>query len=66
MQASILDYLAKVQITQVFVNNEAHALECVYTFPIDEKSSITEFVAEIDGHQVFGVSKAKFVESVTF
>jgi len=51
--------LAKVQITQVYKNEELYPLECIYKFPMDEKSAITEFKAEIDGSVVVAVSKPK-------
>jgi uncharacterized protein YegL len=59
VQVDVIDFLAKVQITQVYKNEEEHPLECIYKFPMDEKSAITEFKAEIDGNVVVALSKPR-------
>lgn len=36
VKASIIDLVAEVEIVQSYVNPEAHLIEVVYKFPLDE------------------------------
>lgn len=59
VKINIVDFLAKVTISQTYKNSETNPIECVYKFPIDEKAAIDGFEAEIDGHVVYGISKER-------
>lgn len=38
VDAQIVDFLAKVVVTQTYENDQKVPLECIYRFPLEEKS----------------------------
>jgi hypothetical protein len=53
-EAWIRDYACRVVLTQRFRNDEAHPIEAVYKFPLDEGAAVSGFEIEIDGERLVG------------
>ena len=52
-------YLGRVTISQIYKNEEATDLECVYGFPINDQAGIIGFTVEIDGRTLTSQFKQK-------
>ena len=59
VKADIKDICVSVAIKQIYQNTEDTNIEGVYSFPLDEKSSVTSFQAEFDGKVLKGTMKKK-------
>lgn len=59
MRASVLGFVATVEYTLTYRNEEATPVEAVFTFPLDEQSAIYRFEAEVEGRLVVGECQGK-------
>eukprot|EP01090_Pellita_catalonica_P012425 TRINITY_DN2697_c0_g1_i1.p1 TRINITY_DN2697_c0_g1~~TRINITY_DN2697_c0_g1_i1.p1 ORF type:complete len:872 (-),score=214.61 TRINITY_DN2697_c0_g1_i1:89-2704(-) len=59
VKVKIVDFTAQVEVTQKFKNSESQPIEAVYQFPIEEKNTICDFVAVIDGKVIKGECQEK-------
>jgi hypothetical protein len=57
--ADIRGLCAKVTVAQRYINREAHPIEAVYVFPLDEGAAVCGFEAIIDGTLVVGEVKER-------
>jgi Ca-activated chloride channel family protein len=58
-QARIDGLIARVQMTQTFVNAHAEALEATYIFPLPDRAAVTRFRLEVAGRIVEGELKER-------
>lgn len=49
VKATVVQAVAQVEVTQVYVNLEKQPIEAVYYFPIDPEGAVTHFEANLDG-----------------
>ena len=59
VQARIDGLIARVQMTQTFVNAHAEALEATYMFPLPDRAAVTRFRLEVAGRIVEGELKER-------
>src|SRR6516225_6649726 len=59
VQARIDGLIARVQMTQTFVNAHAEALEATYIFPLPDRAAVTRFRLEVAGRVVEGELKER-------
>ena len=59
VEATLVDQLTQVDITQEYVNNESEEIEASYLFPLDERAAVCGFEAMIGGKRIVGVAKEK-------
>jgi Ca-activated chloride channel family protein len=59
VQARIDGLIARVQMTQTFVNAHAEALEATYIFPLPDRAALTRFRLEVAGRVVEGELKER-------
>jgi Ca-activated chloride channel family protein len=59
VQARIDGLIARVQMTQTFVNAHAEALEATYIFPLPDRAAVTRFRLEVAGRIVEGELKER-------
>eukprot|EP00121_Abeoforma_whisleri_P016571 Awhi_evm1s15201 len=59
VSVDIVDMIAQVQIKQTFYNPSASAIDGTYIFPLDEKSAVCAFEAEVNGDIIQGLVKEK-------
>jgi len=50
--ASVIHAVARINLTQVYVNKEAEPIEAIYYFPIDSNGGVTYFHAELEGRTI--------------
>lgn len=54
VEAHLKDFVAKVILSQRFVNRESRPVEAVYVFPLGEGAAVCAFEAVVDGVRVTG------------
>jgi len=54
VNVDILEFLAEVTIQQTYVNTSSDPIEATYTFPLDDKAAIHQYIIEIDGKNIVG------------
>eukprot|EP00121_Abeoforma_whisleri_P012104 Awhi_evm1s11173 len=59
VSANVVDLVSEVTVCQTFYNPSESVVDGTYVFPLDEKSAVCEFQAEIDGRVVKGIVKEK-------
>jgi Ca-activated chloride channel family protein len=59
VQARINGLIARVMLTQTFVNVHAEALEAMYLFPLPDRAAVTHFRLEVAGRMVEGELKER-------
>jgi Ca-activated chloride channel family protein len=59
VQARIDGLIARVMLTQTFVNTHAEALEAMYIFPLPDRAAVTRFRLEVAGRIVEGELKER-------
>eukprot|EP01137_Pigoraptor_chileana_P018478 Opistho-2@78016 len=59
VEGKVVDMVAEVKVIQEYENRESLPIEATYVFPLDEKSAVFEFTAEVDGRIVNGVVRPK-------
>jgi Ca-activated chloride channel family protein len=59
VQARIEGLIARVALTQTFVNTHAEALEATYIFPLPDRAAVTQFRLEVAGRIVEGELKER-------
>jgi Ca-activated chloride channel family protein len=59
VQARIEGLIARVALTQTFVNPHAEALEATYIFPLPDRAAVTQFRLEVAGRIVEGELKER-------
>lgn len=52
VNASVVQAVAQVEVTQVYVNQEEQPIEAVYYFPINPDGAVTHFQAELEGRVI--------------
>ncbi len=61
VQAEISGFLARVKVTQTFVNSATDRIEAVYVFPLPHKSAVDSMTMKIGDRSVVGVIKRREV-----
>jgi Ca-activated chloride channel family protein len=59
VQARLDGLIARVMLTQTFVNTHAEALEATYIFPLPDRAAVTRFRLEVAGRIVEGELKER-------
>src|SRR6516225_4810327 len=59
VQARIDGLIARIMLTQTFVNTHAEALEATYIFPLPDRAAVTRFRLEVAGRIVEGELKER-------
>jgi Ca-activated chloride channel family protein len=59
VQARIDGLIARVLLTQTFVNVHAEALEATYIFPLPDRAAVTHFRLEVAGRVIEGELKER-------
>src|SRR5262245_57559528 len=59
VQARLDGLIARVTLTQTFVNVHAEALEATYIFPLPDRAAVTRFRMEVSGRVVEGALKER-------
>jgi hypothetical protein len=59
VEATLIDQMVQVDISQQYVNNESCMIEASYIFPLDERAAVCGFEAEIAGKRIVGTAKEK-------
>lgn len=54
VEVQVRAFASRVTLRQRYRNREAHPIECVYTFPLDDGAAVCGFEAEIGGTRVVG------------
>lgn len=57
IRAHVVDFFARVEVTQEYVNNDRNPVEVTYTFPIAARSAVCGFSAEVEGRKITGEVK---------
>ncbi len=57
--STVNGFIANVEFTLVYQNEEDNPIEAIFTFPLDEKSAIYRFEAEIEGRLIIGECQDK-------
>ena len=52
VEARVVNFTSRVEITQEFINKERNPIECVYFFPVEEEAAVVEFTAELEGRKI--------------
>ena len=45
----MVDFTARVEVQQLYINKERNPIECIYYFPVEESAAVVGFEAEVDG-----------------
>ena len=48
----MVDFTAKVEVQQLYMNKERNPIECIYYFPVEESAAVVGFEAEVDGRLI--------------
>eukprot|EP00118_Oscarella_pearsei_P020097 m.216437 g.216437 ORF g.216437 m.216437 type:complete len:819 (+) comp39869_c0_seq7:2839-5295(+) len=59
VESTVTGYTAQVVSRSVYENEEENAIEAVFSFPLDESSTVVDFRAEIDERKIIGRVKEK-------
>ncbi|KAH3732560.1 Adaptor complexes medium subunit family [Pelomyxa schiedti] len=60
VEVEILDFIAKVNLRHTYVNHGAtHPIECIFFFPLSDKSTICKFFVVVGGNTINGVLEEK-------
>ncbi|MBF0121283.1 MAG: VWA domain-containing protein [Desulfobacterales bacterium] len=59
IETVVIDSASKVVVLQKYINNENVPIEAVYSFPLEESSSICGFEVELDGRKIIGKVEEK-------
>ncbi len=59
VDAEISGFLARVTVTQEFVNPSADKVEAIYTFPLPEDSAVDDMTMEVGGRVIRGLIKKR-------
>ena len=52
VKCKILDFVAKIEVIQEYVNFESRPIEAKYLFPVEEEAALIDFEAELEGRTV--------------
>lgn len=66
VKTEIVDLCASVTLTQVYCNTSTEIIETLYVFPLDEKSSVTNFSIEYDGNVLNGIITPKEIAKESY
>ena len=55
VRAEVKNFLAEMELVQRYQNKEDRALEVLYSFPVEESSSVIGFKATLEGKYLSGV-----------
>ncbi|MBF0121356.1 MAG: VWA domain-containing protein [Desulfobacterales bacterium] len=59
IEVDVIDSASKTIVLQKYMNNENIPIEAVYSFPLEESSSICGFEVELDGRRIIGKVEEK-------
>ena len=59
VDAKVVDFTARVEVVQQYVNKERQPIEVVYYFPVEEEAAVVGFEAEVDGRTITGKVQEK-------
>ncbi|ELR24559.1 von Willebrand factor type A domain containing protein [Acanthamoeba castellanii str. Neff] len=59
IEAKVADLCASVTIRQKFVNTEETPIEAIYQFQLEDKATVSDFTAFIDGNKIKGTIQEK-------
>jgi Ca-activated chloride channel family protein len=59
VQASIAGFIARVKVTQTFVNPSDEPIEAVYVFPLSHNGAVDDMTMIIGGRRIVGVIKRR-------
>ena len=59
VEAKVVDFTAKVDVVQQYVNKERQPIEVVYYFPVEEEAAVVGFEADVDGRTITGKVQEK-------
>ena len=59
VKVSIQGFVANVESTLTYRNEESDPVEAVFIFPLDEQSAVYKFEAEIDGRRIIAECQEK-------
>lgn len=59
VKASVVDFITRVKISQVYSNDAGVPIEAIYKFPLDDKAAVVEFTATIGDKVLQGICKNK-------
>ena len=59
VESTVIGYTARVVSRLEYENEEGNPVEAVFTFPLDESSTVVDFTALIGGRKIVGIVKEK-------
>ena len=59
VESTVVGYTAQVVSRLEYENEEGNPVEAVFTFPLDESSTVVDFTALIYGRKIVGIVKEK-------
>ena len=59
VESTVIGYMARVLSRLEYENEEGNPVEAVFTFPLDESSTVVDFTALIDDRKIVGIMKEK-------
>ena len=59
VESTVIGYTARVVSRLEYENEEGNPVEAVFTFPLDESSTVVDFTALIDDRKIVGIIKEK-------
>lgn len=59
LNVTLVNFVAHIELKQVYVNQEKVPIEASYFFPVEEECAVVDFEAEVDGRVIKTEVKAK-------
>ncbi len=60
VKASVVGYIASVDVTQQFENPYDQKIEAVYVFPLPENGAVNEFVMQVGARRIRGIVRERY------